>query len=218
MKIINNWYENLINKIFEEIPEQKPEEITSNNIKGLVVALTDLGKDEDMIILKYRFGMNDAELTQYYNLYKNQISATIERAIKKLRQPKHIDLIKMGVDLNLQELSKTSMEDVPIEIDHMKISKDVLDIPLSSMNLSLRTFNILYKNNIKTIRDVVNLDLAKIHSLYSFGMKSAHEVATKLKEYGITQTIWDHFLVENPSKTILQKPSKWERSDSVIYL
>lgn len=63
--------------------------------------------------------------------------------------------------------------------------KDVGNLLLCDLNLSVRTFNCLYRAGIETLPQVADLTLEELQKIRNFGSKSVEEIMAKLEEYGL---------------------------------
>ncbi len=95
------------------------------------------------------------------------------------------------------------VEAKPIEFQREEPSEDVLKIrnllkkSVDEMELSVRSYNCLKANNIRTIADLVSHEEADMLKFKNFGRKSLNELMTKLKSMGLEFGMdVDKYLVE----------------------
>lgn len=62
---------------------------------------------------------------------------------------------------------------------------EILDQKIDTLDLSVRTYNGLRRNNISTIGDIMKMSNAEVMKIRNFGRKSYHEVVEQLKKYGL---------------------------------
>jgi DNA-directed RNA polymerase subunit alpha len=85
----------------------------------------------------------------------------------------------------------TKVQSTPIEMPQDTPSEDVIKIrnllrkSVDEMELSVRSYNCLKANNIKTIADLVAREEAEMLRFKNFGRKSLNELMSKLKEMGL---------------------------------
>jgi DNA-directed RNA polymerase subunit alpha len=84
------------------------------------------------------------------------------------------------LDNNIKWKTKNE-EEVLFEGDILTMKK-VLSIPLADLNMSVRSFNCLNSANIKTLGDLVKLDIADMMQFKNFGKKSLTELTKILEE------------------------------------
>lgn len=59
------------------------------------------------------------------------------------------------------------------------------DITIEDMNLSVRAFNVLNRNNAQSISEITNYSTAQLFGFYNMGKKTLEEIIGKLAEYGV---------------------------------
>ena len=69
---------------------------------------------------------------------------------------------------------------------------DVMEKGIGCLNLSVKAFNCLARAQIKTVKDLVDLDASQIMQIPNVGQLTISEVASRLNEHGITDTSWAH--------------------------
>lgn len=84
-----------------------------------------------------------------------------------------------------------SMEPQAIEYDPELNPKDILDMPIEDLDLSVRAYNNLKIAEIHTVRELVNWtrsDIAELRTVKETGMneKATAEVIDKLARYGLS--------------------------------
>jgi len=73
--------------------------------------------------------------------------------------------------------------------------KKALALSIEDVGLSVRTYNVLRKNDVHYLSDLLlYMDKPAIASIPCLGRKSAEEVARMLRSYGIHSTAWDSFI------------------------
>lgn len=61
----------------------------------------------------------------------------------------------------------------------------VLDLPVEHLDLSARSFNCLKRENLKYVRDIVNLTRGQVAAIHQLGTKSVDEIIEKIEELGL---------------------------------
>ena len=95
----------------------------------------------------------------------------------------------------LREAFECAMEMIKThdEINAVKVSHDErqvkLQVPISDLDLSLRSYNALNHFGIKTIGDIVNLKLVKIKRIRNIGKKSIKEITNLMNDMGLGSMI-----------------------------
>lgn len=77
-------------------------------------------------------------------------------------------------------------------ISEFKISIEELpDLPIEDVRFSIRTYNLLKRNEINTLIQIAKMSPAKLHKLKSMGTKTYTEVVSVLRSYGIDTTKYE---------------------------
>lgn len=61
----------------------------------------------------------------------------------------------------------------------------ILNQKIDTLDLSVRTYNCLRRNNIATIGGIMSMSITELMKIRNLGGKSSHEVVEKLKKYGL---------------------------------
>jgi DNA-directed RNA polymerase subunit alpha len=77
-------------------------------------------------------------------------------------------------------------EEAPVETEEQRMLKEKLKIPISELELSVRSSNCLKEAKIKTIGDLVRKSEMEMLKYRNFGKKSLAEISKILNEMGIT--------------------------------
>jgi DNA-directed RNA polymerase subunit alpha len=77
-------------------------------------------------------------------------------------------------------------EETPVETEEQRMLKEKLKIPISELELSVRSSNCLKEAKIKTIGDLVRKSEMEMLKYRNFGKKSLAEISKILNEMGIT--------------------------------
>jgi hypothetical protein len=170
--------------------------------------------DKEKLAVFMRYGLGEYTETHTYKQIGKELGVTsgrvgqiVWRAIMKLRYKKPImnaifDGIPMEVETLRQQLSNVSLEEYKLQkadlqdrINAIKngdlpdgYSKQVENILLEDLDLSLRSYNVLKRQGLNTIADVYDyfqVQKVNIFDLKNMGTKSAREIQSKLAEYGV---------------------------------
>ena len=87
------------------------------------------------------------------------------------------------MDRRLRNLENTPGGVVDEHIVHMKT---LLNTPLSSINFSLRTYNMLQSSNMNTLGDLVQYEVHELLKMRNFNKRILIEVEELLVEKGLT--------------------------------
>ena len=156
-----------------------------------------LTKREAMCVRKY-FGEYKTleEVGEEFDVTRERISQIIAKAGRKLRHPSTYIFITRGLDyqdrLNEEyerRLNELIEKEAQERVEHKKeLVKETYgsegtvdkDIPIETLNFSVRTFNCLRRKNIHTLADLEAIPLADILNIRNLGKKSFNEILDKV--------------------------------------
>lgn len=180
MKIVEDYPRALI----KDILGYEIEDITLDHKRALSVVLCSLPKKyEEMVLLKYRFGMTQKEIGEIYNITASRVGQIIRSSRRRLSYARRRDIIKLGFK--------------PFIDNYLN---DKLNMHIYHLNLSARSIstimNYFDSKRIEdiTIRDIVDMDTDEILSIIYY--IDIENIVQGLKEFGITDTTWYHVLDE----------------------
>ena len=199
---------NLVEVIFGEPVDEL---ITENQLAGLEMAIETLSpREQKMVKLYFEDEKTLQEIGKIFNLTMSRIQQIVTKAIRKLRTPTRVKMIKNGPrykdiqDLDEAEaaiaerterIAKQLAELENMENQLKEKTENTLQMPftktlfdtIDSLDLSVRSYNGLIRSNCTTVNQVVELlengDIFKVRNL---GKKSVEEIITKInKMYGV---------------------------------
>lgn len=83
--------------------------------------------------------------------------------------------------------------------------KQILNMPVEELELSVRSFNCLKNANIRTIGDLTKKTEEEITKTRNFGKKSLQEIKTKLAEWNLSLGMGDYSALRNHIKLNMKK-------------
>ena len=93
-----------------------------------------------------------------------------------------MDHFSLFGELNKRPVVDTlAEEEDPVE----KKKESALSLSVEDLELSARSLNCLKKAGIETVQELVEKDLSELIQIKNFGKKSAEEINSKLKQYGL---------------------------------
>jgi len=107
-----------------------------------------------------------------------------------------------SIFVNFDE-NETSGEEASDEIEERV--RQVLNMPVEELELSVRSFNCLKNANIRTIGDLTKKSEEEITKTRNFGKKSLQEIKTKLAEWNLTLGMTDYSALRNHIKLNMKK-------------
>lgn len=143
---------NLVCEIFGEINGEY-----DYNVSGVEIALKTLSDIESKILLaKFKDGKTLEECGEIINKSRERARQIILYAVRKLRKPYCVHCIKTGIE---------PKEDVINE-----------HTPIDALKLSVKSFNALLRNNIKTVGNLENITESELLKMRPIGMSTIKEV------------------------------------------
>ena len=106
------------------------------------------------------------------NIKSNKLSSSAVSGLTKLSKDSSNSMIKMFYDK--ETAVKTSKQKELVE--------QYRNIPIEELDLSVRPYNCLKKENINTVGELLKYTRAQLQKIRNFGRKSGDEVSLKLKE------------------------------------
>lgn len=188
--------------------QNEPTELTADVLAGIQYAISTLNEREQLVITRrYKDRKNLREIGEEIGV-KQERSRQIETAaLRKLRYPRNMRFITMGVDGYIKDRCKVEYErgyqvgynegyqqgvnEASNGVSKAGISVTIVSLPIEALDLSVRFFNALRRAGYETIGELLNVDEKGIIHIKNLGTKQRQEVAVSLYRYGLSQTAWD---------------------------
>lgn len=192
--------ENLLAQVFVNgLPTDLPDDVTL--VLEYIIQKTLTEREGRVLDMRYKRYMTMAAIGEEYGLRAERIRQIEAKAVRKLRHPSRSRYILMGmegyinylrdtaVDERLREYKKEiiSLEKKIAELTdtEYEVEKNELEnAPLAELDLSVRTFNILYRAGYSTVKELLDADAEKIVSLPNLGLKNFSDLIDVLSEKG----------------------------------
>jgi DNA-directed RNA polymerase subunit alpha len=62
--------------------------------------------------------------------------------------------------------------------------ESILDLPLEELNFTVRSYNCLKRDNIRTLGDIIKIGPERLRTIKHLGEKSVVEIEEMVKQYG----------------------------------
>lgn len=114
-------------------------------------------------------------------------AATIKRAAKIFGYNSDENPFVMNGKFRKNAIRSNS-EEKPVEEKKSspeELATDILKIRVEDLGLTMRSRNALVRSGVKTVGDIVVMNIRKMLRIRNLGLGSIREIVTKLKEYGI---------------------------------
>ena len=191
---------NLLSQVFVNgLPTDLPDDITL--VLEYIIQKTLTEREGRVLDMRYKRYMTMAAIGEEYGLRAERIRQIEAKAVRKLRHPSRSRYILMGmegyinylrdtaVDERLREYKKEiiSLEKKIAELtdtEYEEEKNELENAPLAELDLSVRTFNILYRAGYSTVKELVDANAEKIVSLPNLGLKNVSDLMDVLSEKG----------------------------------
>ena len=192
--------ENLLSQVFVNgLPTEMPDDVTL--VLEYIIQKTLTEREGRVLDMRYKRYMTMAAIGEEYGLRAERIRQIEAKAVRKLRHPSRSKYILMGmegyinylrdtaVDERLREYKKEiiSLEKKIAELtdtEYEEEKNELENAPLAELDLSVRTFNILYRAGYSTVKELLDADAEKIVSLPNLGLKNFSDLIDVLSEKG----------------------------------
>ena len=191
---------NLLSQVFVNgLPTDLPDDITL--VLEYIIQKTLTEREGRVLDMRYKRYMTMAAIGEEYGLRAERIRQIEAKAVRKLRHPSRSRYILMGmegyinylrdtaVDERLREYKKEiiSLEKKIAELtdtEYEEEKNELENAPLAELDLSVRTFNILYRAGYSTVKELLDADAERIVSLPNLGLKNFSDLIDVLSEKG----------------------------------
>lgn len=200
IKVKKEYPENLLSQVFVNgLPTELPDDVAL--VLEYIIQKTLTEREGRVLDMRYKRYMTMAAIGEEYGLRAERIRQIEAKAVRKLRHPSRSKYILMGmegyinysrdtaVDERLREYKKEiiSLEKKIAELtdtEYEEEKNELENAPLAELDLSVRTFNILYRAGYSTVKELLDADAEKIVSLPNLGLKNFSDLIDVLSEKG----------------------------------
>lgn len=203
---------NLLTDVKGSTDLELPGKWTTDVQAGFDYVLSTLPDAEwELLRVHYAEGNSFPETAAILSLSPEQTRELKRKALQKLRIPSRWNYIRYGISGYLKRESemqyrkgyhagysegcKNAVEGCHSGDTPSYQPEEVMDLPITCLNLSSRAYNCLYRTGYRRIRDIASLNKEQIFAMRNLGRKSADEIAKVLLAHGITQTDWNEYLL-----------------------
>jgi len=163
--------------------------LLDDQVKGLEYVLGQLKKREtEIVLLRYRDEKTLQEIGEIYNRSNTRIAQIIRKALCKLRHPTRLIYIVEGYDAYCNRM-KREQEGFKLiySEDNEEHRKEILQLPIENLQLTIRSYNALKRAGIGTLADLVerSKDVEAFVRIRNFGKASIVEVVSKMLHLGL---------------------------------
>ena len=191
---------NLLSQVFVNgLPTDLPDDITL--VLEYIIQKTLTEREGRVLDMRYKRYMTMAAIGEEYGLRAERIRQIEAKAVRKLRHPSRSRYILMGMEGYINYLRDTAVDELLREYkkEIISLEKKIAELtdteyeeeknelenaPLAELDLSVRTFNILYRAGYSTVKELLDADAEKIVSLPNLGLKNFSDLIDVLSEKG----------------------------------
>ena len=191
---------NLLSQVFVNgLPTEMPDDVAL--VLEYIIQKTLTEREGRVLDMRYKRYMTMADIGEEYGLRAERIRQIEAKAVRKLRHPSRSRYILMGMEGYINYLRDTAVEErlreykkeiVTLEkkiaeltdTEYEEEKNELENAPLAELDLSVRTFNILYRAGYSTVKELLDADAEKIVSLPNLGLKNFSDLIDVLSEKG----------------------------------
>ena len=199
--------ENLLRDIFPADSTLPTPPDLDGTLKYILASLSQ--REQGIVELRYREKQTLEIIGQTYGIGRERVRQILARTLRRLRHPLRKQMLIQGMNAYHDAKAKKSFEEgiregyhrCQYEIEVQKaaekasiINTDVLHMTLEEMQLSVRSYNALYRAGYTKMADIVSAGPEQVKRSRNLGKKSFEEIVAKMMEFGI------QFQQPNPEK------------------
>ena len=153
----------------------------SNNVIKFYEAMKPTLEDDEAYIIDRSFGINSIQMTypelaEKLNITEENVREIAAIAIRKLKHPSRA---RIGYALLLGKGPQTYLN------EEIEIPSDLSEQLIEELPFSIRAKNILKRENIITLEDLVNTTMEQLIQIKNIGKKSIKEIEEFLNKYNL---------------------------------
>lgn len=168
-------------------------------------------REAEIIHMRYKYGMDYVNIGKEFGVTRERIRQIEKKAITKLGYPSHIKWLTIGVSGIISENAIKAKEtavnqNVLLAIENITSIRDDLykiinsdeivkkideyepvnlDKPINIDDLSVRSYNCLFRANIRTLRNLTETTTGQLMELRNLGKRSLDEVIDYIHSNGL---------------------------------
>lgn len=154
----------------------------------------------ERMVMEYRYKhlMELDAIGKEFSVTKERIRQINEGALHKLRRPVNVNRYLLGKKafekiesmkhtiLLLQIENENLRKELSEVINYDELPDRPVEVPISTFNFSVRTYNCLTRAGIKTINDLSKKTIVDLMNMRNLGRKSLEEILAVANSHGIT--------------------------------
>ena len=188
--------ENLLREIFPTDLPTPPD--LDGTLKYLLASLSE--REQGIVELRYREKQTLEAIGDVYGVNRERIRQILARTLRRLRHPLRKQMLAQGMIAYHDAKAKKSFEDgiqegyarCQNEMEAQKTAENAvvtntsaLLMTLEDMQLSVRSYNALYRAGYRKMGDIVSAGPEQVKRSRNLGTKSFEEIVSKMEEHGV---------------------------------
>ena len=154
-------------------------------------------REAGIVKLRYQQGMTYDSIGKVYGVTRERVRQIDAKALRKLRHPSRWRYIQYGINGVVDSIKETAFQEGyqrGIQFGYKKAIADAKansvnhleygDLKLEDLDLSVRSFNCMYRAGVKCAVDIVDMGYRGLVLVRGFGKRSYDEVIEKLAQFG----------------------------------
>lgn len=183
------------NVIYDVIEDRDAEPLYSFSPELIMKTITETLtiREADVLLCRYRDGMTLDEVGKKFNVGKERIRQIEAKALRKLKHPTRMNSMR-AVSYNDYKELESRYSTVEYAYNQLSDKKEIPELisetsvegmPIMDLNLSVRSYNCLYRANIRTVGDLINKTRHEMERVRNLGKRSLFEIEQKLISMGL---------------------------------
>lgn len=188
--VVQPWYIRIFNDCaaIMEYGEEPPEDV-EETVSFLLSCLRD--REEEILSLRYQEGKSLSDIAEQFGLTKERIRQVEKEALNRMARGRSGEILKNGVQKSIREETERAQRMAQLAKNEMERKEAILtaaDEPIVNLDLSVRAYNCLARNGIKTGKEAIQYDESVgLMKLRNCGKGTYDEIIKKLARYGYTK-------------------------------
>lgn len=188
-----NLLEDIAKKTNGELLTDFPDDLQLS-IEYAVSLLTE--REAGVLKLRYQKGLRLDDIGRVYGVSRERIRQILYKALRQLKHPSKWRFIKYGISMAIKAAEDKARAE-GYQSGYRKGLHDAEcdrklgslgDVSLEDLDLSVRSFNCLYRAGVRTGSDIVGMGFENLIRVRNLGMKSYGEIIKKLDALGYDTT------------------------------
>lgn len=152
--------------------------------RSLKYVISHLGdKEEDVICLIYENDTSIAEAAKMMGISQYQLKGIHYEALRKLQEPERMGVILHGIKPYAEREFQERLQKMTAQMLFAYGINDYTHlIPLTELDIALRTYNCLYRAGVRTLKDILDLGDEGLAKVKDLGNKSTQDVLDALEK------------------------------------